>query len=169
MRQLSQVMIQNEEKKNILVFITLVKLTKHLWYLWLKWLCFSDRDDTERTIWDPEGTKNSAVSEQRKPFCNSGLTWQMDLSTDPTYWRNWEKSGQKNTAYITEILQTSCQMVAELSISIALNGKRHDALQGRKRGKLIRWSGTITWLEKILLLSWWQTLILVHLATKLQS
>lgn len=64
MRQLrSQVMIQNEEKKIILVSITLLKLTKHLWCLWLKLLYFSDRDDAERTIWDPEGTKNSAVSE----------------------------------------------------------------------------------------------------------
>lgn len=35
---------------------------------------FPDRDDTERTFWDPEGTKNSAVSEQREPFRNSGLT-----------------------------------------------------------------------------------------------
>lgn len=74
----------------------------------MKLFYFSDRDDTERTFWDPEGAKNSAVSEQRKPFCNSGLTCQMDLSADPTYLRKWDKSGQKNMAYVPEILQTSC-------------------------------------------------------------
>lgn len=41
--------------------------------------------------------------------------------------------------------------------------------EGGKVGKLICWSGTITWFEKILLPSWWQTLILVHLATKTQT
>jgi len=44
-------------------------------------------------------------------------------------------------------------MMAELSVCVTFpsSGKRHDALRGGKVGKLIRWSGTVTWLEKILL------------------
>lgn len=53
----------------------------------VKLFYFSDRDDVERTIWDPERAEDSTVSEQRKPLCNSGLTWQMDLGTELTYLR----------------------------------------------------------------------------------
>lgn len=96
----------------------------------VKLLYFSDRDDVERTIWDPEGAEDSTVSEQRKPFCNSGLTWQMDLGTEPTYLRPQDKSGQKNTAYVTRILQ----LVAKLSLFITFtwNGKRLGALGEKK-------------------------------------